>query len=442
MKGTVHIHTLGCRVNQYESVAIAEALEKRGFSIRKTDAGGCDFYLLNSCAVTAESQRQSRQLARRFASRGRTAVLGCASQNAKEEFLAIPGVFYVGGCADKLKVVDAIVSAAEAEDASVSLNAVETMKGVPYERMALDGRSDLFSSCRAYIKIQDGCSGHCSYCVIPSLRGPSRSRPAEEVVAEAGRLVKAGCREVVLTGIETSAYNASPLQELLLRLAELEGQGLARVRLGSLSPGTLREDFLQAAASAHNFMPHVHLSLQSGADRVLRQMRRPYTASDVLERIRLLRSFLPRVLISADFITGFPTETEEEARATEQFVRETDLFHVHAFPYSVRAGTPAASMEGQLPAEVRKARCARLNAVANANRERILDGLQGKTVRVLAERCRNGVANGHTEEFLECIFPAEGVEVGGIYEVKVVGKDGGRICGAVFDRGAAPVTPA
>lgn len=423
----IHIHTLGCRVNQYESVAIAEALEKRGATICKDGEAPCEFYILNTCAVTAESQRQSRQLARRFAGRGRTAVLGCASQNAKEEFLAIPGVFYVGGCTDKLKVVEAIVSTAVEQPADM-VKAV----GRGYERMEIDGRSDLFSACRGYIKIQDGCSGHCTYCVIPSLRGPSRSRPAEEVVAEAERLVRSGCREVVLTGIETSAYNAAPLQELLLRLAILEPLGLARVRLGSLSPGTLREDFLRGAAEACNFMPHVHLSLQSGADRILRLMRRPYTAGEVLERIKLLRSYLPRVLISADFITGFPTETEAEALETEEFLREADLFHVHAFPYSERAGTPAASMEGQLPMEVRKARCGRLNAVATGNRERILAGFQGKPVRVLVERCRNGVANGHTEEFLECFFPAAQVQVGTICEVAVTGRSDGRLQGELL----------
>lgn len=427
MKGKkVCIRTLGCRVNQYESVAIAEALEKRGFTVCK-DETACDYYILNTCAVTAESQRQSRQLARRFASRGGTAVLGCASQNRKEEFLAIPGVFYVGGCTGKMDVVEALAHAAAA---AAPADAVGDMQGALYETMALDGRSDLFSSCRAYIKIQDGCSAHCTYCVIPSLRGRSRSRPAEEVIAEAVRLAKAGCREVVLTGIETSAYNAAPLSELLLRLAELESLGLARVRLGSLSPGSLREDFLRAAAEAHNFMPHVHLSLQSGADRVLRLMRRPYTAGEAMERIRMLRDFLPDVQIGADFITGFPTETEEEYLQTEAFVREANLFHVHAFPYSEREGTPAAVMEGQIPTEERKQRCARLIAAAEGNRRRILEGFRGRTVRVLAERCRNGVANGHTEEFLECIFPAEGVQVGDICEVAVTGEKDGRLVGA------------
>lgn len=430
---TVCIQTLGCRVNQYESVAIAEALERRGFSVRKDtgEAEACDFYILNTCAVTAESQRQSRQLARRFASRGKTAVLGCASQNRKDAFLSIPGVFYVGGCTGKLDVVDAILHASGDEP----VDSVREMVRAPYEPMALDGRSDLFSTCRAYIKIQDGCSGSCSYCVIPALRGPSRSRPADEIVEEAARLVNAGCREVVLTGIETSAYNAAPLSKLLLRLAELEGQGLARVRLGSLSPGTLREEFLRDVVQAHNFMPHIHLSLQSGANRVLRLMRRPYTREAALERIRLLRAYIPNVLISADFITGFPTETEEEYLQTEAFVREAMLFHVHAFPYSEREGTPAASMEGQIPREERRRRCARLIAAAEENRDRVLDSFREQRVRVLVERIRNGVADGHTEEFLPCDFPAGDVQVGNICEVVVVGYDGERL------RGSTPYTP-
>ena len=428
------VHTLGCRVNQYESMAIADELRKRGAAVGSYSEcldDSADFYILNTCAVTAESQRQSRQMARRFAAKGPTAVLGCASQHAKEEFLSIPGVFYVGGCTDKMKVVDAVCHNLTMQERDGVRELPQEARSLPYEKMELNGRSGLFSTCRAYIKIQDGCSGHCTYCVIPSLRGPSRSRPAEEVVAEAERLIDLRYREVVLTGIETSAYNALPLHELILRLAELEPKGLARVRLGSLSPGTLREDFLRTVSKAGNFMPHIHLSLQSGADRLLRLMRRPYTAGEVLARIRLLRSYLPRVLISADFITGFPTETEEEALATEAFVREANLFHVHAFPYSERAGTPAASMEGQLPMAVRKERCARLNAVADANRDRILQDFAGKTVRVLVERRLGNVAKGHTEEFLECEFTMDDAEVGDVCTVLVTGAEDGKLKGRI-----------
>lgn len=418
---TVCIYTLGCRVNQYESVAIAESLQERGFMITKDDTA-CDYYILNTCSVTGESQRQSRQLARRFASRGKTAVLGCASQNQKEDFLSIDGVFFVGGCSDKSAVVDAIANETAAD-------LVSDMRDALYEPMRVYGTSDLFSACRAYIKIQDGCNGACTYCIIPTLRGKSRTRPADEIIEEAKRLVKAGYREIVLTGIETSAYGTAPLAELITRLSDLEPEGLARVRLGSLSIGTVSGIFLQAIGGSRNFMPHLHLSLQSGSTRILRCMRRPYTRELALAKIALVREKMPHVQISADMITGFPTETEEEYLETESFVREAGLIHVHAFPYSEREGTPAAAMEGAVPKEVRKVRCARLNKVSAACRDAILSSFSGKTVRVLVERIKNGMANGHTEEFLECIFPAENASVGEIVTVAVGGNENGHLVG-------------
>lgn len=418
---TVYIATLGCRVNQYESVAICEALQRRGLQVIKDDTA-CDYYLLNTCSVTAESQRQSRQLARRYASRGRVAVIGCASQNQKEDFLTIDGIFYVGGCWGKMAVVDAI-----AEDRGA--DAVCSMEKVSYEPMSVEGTSDLFSTCRAYVKIQDGCSGKCTYCIIPTLRGKTRSRPMEEVLAEATRLVRAGYREIVLTGIETSAYNGAPLPELIKRLGDLREQGLARVRLGSLSIGTLRPDFFEAISTTENFMPHLHLSLQSGSDRILRQMKRPYTAGAAMERIRQLRDAMPRIQLSADFITGFPTETEEDYLQTEAFVREAGLMHVHAFPYSERIGTPAAEMEGAIPREIRKERCQRLNRTANRLRDEILDTFVSGTVSVLVEKITCGTAVGHTEEFLECTFAAEQAAVGELASVAVLSHENGRLTG-------------
>ncbi|MBQ3003717.1 MAG: tRNA (N(6)-L-threonylcarbamoyladenosine(37)-C(2))-methylthiotransferase MtaB [Clostridia bacterium] len=423
---TVCIYTLGCRVNQYESVAIAEALQTRGYTITKDDTA-CDYYILNTCSVTGESQRQSRQLARRFASRGKTAVLGCASQNQKEDFLSIDGVFYVGGCSDKMNVVEAVEQACEADH-------VADMRGALYEPMRVYGTSDLFSTCRAFIKIQDGCNGVCTYCIIPTLRGKSRTRPADEIVEEARRLVRAGYREIVLTGIETSAYGTKPLAELIVRLGALKEEGLARVRLGSLSLGTIGETFLNAIAASQNFMPHLHLSLQSGSTRVLGIMRRPYTRELALAKIALVREKLPHVQISADMITGFPTETEDEYLETERFVVESGLMHVHAFPYSEREGTPAATMEGAVPKEVRKERCARLNAVSAACRDGILSSFEGKTVRVLVERIKKGMANGHTEEFLECVFPAENASVGAIVSVAVSGHENGHLVGKELTR--------
>ncbi len=416
---TVGIHTLGCRVNQYESVAIAEELQRRGFTVSKAEED-CDYYIVNTCSVTAESQRQSRQTARRFASRGKTAVLGCASQHLKEEFLSIPNVFYVGGCSEKLAVVNAM----EREEQT---DAVRNMQHAVYEPMALCGGSDLFSSCRAFVKIQDGCNGRCSYCVIPSLRGPSRVRPIEEIYAEALRLTKAGYHEIVLTGIEVSAY---PMRELILlidRLRSLRDTGLYRVRFGSLSPQSLKEPFLHTLASSENAMPHLHLSLQSGSDRILGLMRRPYTRKQVLEAVKRAYDALPGVRLSADFITGFPTETEQDYLETESLAREANLMHIHAFPYSERGGTVAAVMEGSVPKEERKERCLRLNALSDALKQEHLTSLYGREVTVLAEKCRNGTVTGHTEEFIEASFASEQPTVGALYRMKAVGQKNGKL---------------
>lgn len=418
---TVGIVTLGCRVNQYESVALAEALQKKGFAIGK-EGQACDVYLVNTCSVTAESQRQCRQTVRRLASIAPTAVIGCASQAAPEDFSSIKNVFYIGGCSKKAAAADAIETLTRG-------SCVEPMEHAVYEKMTVDGTSDLFSSCRAYLKIQDGCSGHCTYCIISTLRGPTRSRPMEDILAEAKRLVAAGYRELVLTGIETSAFSSCKPEELIRSLGDLESAGLARVRLGSLSSGTLRKPFLEAVSGVHNFMPHIHLSLQSGSDRILELMKRPDRRAQMEERVALLREYLPRVQISADLITGFPTETEEDYLATESLVREFRLLHAHAFPYSERPGTPAASMAGSIPREVRKERCARLCKASDVQREEILSSFVGKTVRVLIEKCSGGDAVGHTEEFLECKVSGEELSVGRIIDVKVRCHDGRHLIG-------------
>jgi threonylcarbamoyladenosine tRNA methylthiotransferase MtaB len=249
------------------------------------------------------------------------------------------------------------------------------------------------------------------------------------VIEEAKRLVASGYREIVLTGIETSAYNGAPLPQLIGDLSRLREEGLARVRLGSYSVGTFRHDFYEAIASSENFMPHLHLSLQSGSNRILRLMRRPYTSEIAMEKIKQLRSVMPHVQLSADFITGFPTETEEDYLETEAFVREAGLMHVHAFPYSERVGTPASEMEGAVPKEIRKSRCQRLNQASNQQRDIILDTFVSKTVSVLVEKITCGKAVGHTEEFLECTFAAETAAVGDLASVTVLGHENGRLTG-------------
>lgn len=427
---TVGIHTLGCRVNQYESCAIAEKLESLGFSVTGKNIA-CDYYIVNTCAVTAESERKSRQLVRRCAAKGVVFVIGCASQ-ISPEFAEIDNVVYVGGCRDKGAVVDALMQY-DSDPVSVSdSNRVLPMADAPYESLCLSTTDKLFSECRAFIKIQDGCNGKCTYCIIPECRGGVRSRPPEDIISEAERLVACGYREIILTGIEVSAYNKIPLGELIKRLSEVKG--LKRLRLGSLSPNIISESFLKTVSGCECFMPHIHLSLQSCCDRILKLMCRPYRKKDIYERVELIRAYIPDCTISADIIVGFPTETEEEFNETAAALKELRVFHVHSFPYSERKGTPAAKMEGSIPRSVRASRNASLIASGNALKAEIVDSLKGKTTSVLVEKLEADLAVGHSEEFIETQFVSRNCKIGDIQKIIIDSYNGARMVGRVIEQ--------
>ncbi len=408
MNKKVGIVTLGCRVNWYESVAIAELLSKQGF-IPVSEESDCDYYIVNTCAVTAESERKSRQAVRRAALKGKTCVIGCASQ-LSDSFSKINNVIYTGGCRDKLGCISAITG-----DIPYGTNAVVPMDGAPYEAMTVSGEGKLFSECRAFVKIQDGCNGKCTYCIIPTCRGSVRSRPLQEIKDEALRLVSNGYKEIILTGIETSAYNQAPLQSLIETLSEVDG--LYRVRLGSLTPNIITEQLLQSVVKSKNFMPHFHLSLQSCCDSVLADMKRPYRKSDIISKIELIRSAVKDALISADIIVGFPGESADDFEETVNTLKELNLYRVHSFPYSEREGTPAATFANPVPKSERKRRNNELILAVRENYQSTVRSLAGKHAEVLVEKVIGNTAFGHTESFLEVSFPCEDVAVGDIVEV-------------------------
>jgi len=412
----IGIYTLGCRVNQYESGAIAERLKSFGFKVEHTDRG-CDYYVVNTCAVTAESERKSRQAVRRMARSGRVAVIGCASQ-LKPGIYGYENVFFVGGCREKQACVEAILN----DTGGAAVSAVAPMQGARYEPMSVNGDSGMFSDCRAFIKIEDGCNGKCAYCIIPACRGSVRSRPLEEVVAEAKRLSASGYKEIILTGIEVGAYNKAPLSQLIGAMSELDG--VKRVRFGSLSPLAVSKSFLEAAAASCNFMPHLHLSLQSCSDKVLKAMRRPYTKNDIYDKVRLIREYLPGCMLSADIIVGFPGESDEDFAETCASVAELRLFRVHSFPYSEREGTPAATMPGRIDPSVRYARNGILLSASGDVRNSIIREYAGRRLEVLVEKTSGAYAKGHTREFLEAQFMYSGCKIGDIKEVIAVGSDG------------------
>lgn len=404
-KLSVGIVTLGCKVNQYESQAIAEELERRGFEIC-APSEVCDAYVINTCTVTAESDRKARQTIRRMITRSPHAyilVTGCYSQTTPEAISAIAGVDYVCGSANKMTVADKLC---ELRDRGIKNQAadisVHSLDDAPFEPMSIKK----FDRTRAYVKIQDGCESRCTYCTIPASRGPIRSKPHDDVIREVRELIAGGCREVVLTGIETGSYGADldegqDLASLLCEIDKLEGIG--RVRLGSLDPTVIKPAFVEKIKDLSCLAPHFHLSLQSGSDRILALMKRKYNSRQALSAIELLKNTLPNVQLTTDVITGFPHESDEDFKLSCEFVKNAGFLMVHAFPYSKRRGTPAATMDGQIEESVKHDRVRALNTISAEVRSAILDKIieRGESVEVLFESRNGEYVYGHTASFIE-----------------------------------------
>lgn len=397
------IFTLGCKVNQYESEAISELLEARGLTALNGDEP-CDIYIINTCTVTGESDRKARQMIRRAITKNPDAyilVTGCLAETDLESVKRILGVDYVCGNADKLKIADAAISLLESGSKSTSpLCEIADINSAPFETMKIRK----FDRTRAYIKIEDGCESHCSYCIIPKARGRIRSKPFCEVIDEVKKLTAGGCREIVLTGIETGSYGkdiGSSLAELLEAVDKIDGIG--RVRLGSLDPSIMKKDFVDRISRLSSLAHHFHISMQSGSDSVLRAMRRKYNTRMAMESINAIRSAMPDVCFTTDIIVGFPGESEESFAETVEFAKQAGFLMMHVFPYSKRSGTPAAEMDGQLDGAVKKDRVARLTAVGKEIRCGILDRAihETKSSTVLFETFKDGFVYGHTDNFLE-----------------------------------------
>ena len=415
-KPSVGIHTLGCRVNQYESRAIAEELERRGFEICDFN-DKCDFYVINTCAVTAESERKSRQLARRAYKRNNSAIImltGCQAQLHPEEAAELPGVRYVGGNASKLEVADVAVKLRKGSDTLLR-----------YTRDITD-EYELYSvNCpdhtRAYIKIEDGCKNKCAYCVIPKVRGPVRSKPIENVVEEVSAVSKAGYREIVLTGIEVTDYQYD-LCELIDRISLIDG--IERIRLASVNPAFINKKFTDRIKNNPKFCHHFHLSLQSCCDKTLRNMRRPYNVEILKRNISYVKQELADVAFTADIICGFPGESDLDFEETLHNVSDIGLIHAHIFPYSIRPETEAASMPCQISDNVKNLRCERLSAVCMKSREEILSAYsaQKKVFSVLFEESTDGYSYGHTENFIDIALKTDRPLDGEIRNVVLISK--------------------
>ena len=432
MKPTVGIYTLGCKVNQYESEAIAERFAEHGFTVT-SPLDPCDVCVINTCTVTAESDRKGRQFIRRAISRNPNAVIlvtGCLAQTDPDSIARIEGVDYICGNTDKLSVVDAALRILKEGRGGTDI-CVKDITDAPFEAMNIKK----FDRTRAYIKIEDGCESHCTYCIIPHARGKIRSKPLEEVIREVKELTAGGCREVVLTGIETASWGrdiGSNLADLLEAVDRVEGIG--RVRLGSLDPSLIKPAFVERIASLPSLAPHFHLSMQSGSDKILRLMKRKYNTEMAMSGMTLLREAMPNVQFTTDMILGFPGETEEDFQETLVFAEKARFLMIHAFPYSKRKGTPAAVMSDQVPEAVRHERV----RILSARQQDILASLLAEAtqarpeVAVLFEDYNDGYAYGHTDNFISVRVPAPRALHSIPAKVRICGLEAGGLVGSLL----------
>ena len=443
----IAIYTLGCKVNQYETQAIEGELLSRGHRLVPFE-GPADGYIINTCTVTAVSDKKSRQVIRRARKENPEAVIGvcgCYAQTAPEAVKAL-GVDLISGTGGRMAFLDALEGLLEdrrAAGLSGEAPLVRVDNAMARRHFELLPAGGLEGRTRAMLKVEDGCVNFCSYCIIPYARGPSRSLSLPEAEAQCRRLGEEGYREVVLTGIEISSWGAEVRDgRSLIDLVEAVCRALpegTRVRLGSLEPRTITPDFCRRAAALGNLCPHFHLSMQSGCDSVLRRMNRKYDTNRYDESVKLLREYFDRPGITTDLIVGFPGETEEEFETTLAFVERCAFSAMHIFPYSGGEGTPAATMEGQVPNAGKEARAHRAGALAQRLEEAYLESWVGETLPVLFEEEREGFWRGHAPNYAEVLARGESLH-NAQRPVRLLRRQGTSLVGEVLSP-APDVTP-
>lgn len=415
---TVAFTTLGCRVNQYDTDAMKGLFIKAGYTPVGFDELA-DIYVINTCSVTNMGEKKSRQLIRQAKRRNDSAyivVTGCYAQLAPEAIAAIDGVNLVIGTNNRNKVVE-LVEELDSTEKQISI-VRNIMEESTFEEMPLFGNE--IEKCRAFMKIQEGCNNYCTFCIIPYTRGKLKSRKIEDIVAEAKRLVEHGYKEVVLTGIHLGNYGIElpgrpTLGQVVRELLTIDG--LKRIRFGSIESVEVSEELIELMATNPRVCPNLHLPLQAGSDHILKLMNRHYTLDEYKNLVAYLRSRIPNLSITTDIIAGFPGETDEDFEETMRTVREIGYTHIHAFPYSIREGTPAANMEHQVPEAVKKTRVALLNSLSTEGFQNYASQFDEKVVEVLVEQEVDGEFRGLTNEYLQARvlpLPHIKVEVGDI----------------------------
>lgn len=420
----VAFHTLGCKVNHYETEAIWQLFKNEGYE-RVDFESNADVYVINTCTVTNTGDKKSRQVIRRAIRKNPDAVIcvtGCYAQTSPAEILAIPGVDIVVGTQDRAKMLEYIEQYRKERQ---PINAVKNiMKNRVYEELDVPYFTD---RTRASLKIQEGCNNFCTFCIIPWARGLMRSRDPKEVIRQAQQLVDAGYKEIVLTGIHTGGYGQDFKDyNLAMLLKDIEEQvhGLKRLRISSIEASQLTDEVIDVIRQSKIIVRHMHVPIQSGSDTVLKRMRRKYTMDQFAERITKLKEALPNLAITSDVIVGFPGETEEEFMETYNFIKEHKFSELHVFPYSKRTGTPAARMENQIDEDTKNERVHRLITLSDQLAKEYASQFENEVLEVIPEEKykedpASGLYEGYTDNYLKVVFPATEDMVGKIVKVKI-----------------------
>ena len=426
MEKTVAFCTLGCKVNQYETNAMIEQFIKKGYAIKEFNEKA-DIYIINTCTVTNMADRKSRQMLRRAKELNPNSIIvacGCYAQVAKEELEKIPEIDLIYGTNEKNKIADLVDSLGTSHFASSIPLASKTendnniketkVTDVMYQKEFLDfGVTDYTEKTRAVIKVQDGCDRFCSYCIIPYARGHIRSRKVQNVVEEIKTIAQKGIKEVVITGIHVASYGRDlkeniGLIDLLEEINKIDG--IKRIRLGSIEPTLITEEFLERLTKLEKICDHFHLSLQSGCDETLKRMNRRYTTEEFKKCTELLRKAYPNVALTTDIIVGFPGETDEEFNKTYEFLKEINFYQMHIFKYSPRKGTKAAVMPNQIDGNIKEQRSAKLIELSHNNEIKYNEEEIGKELEVLWEEKEGDYIKGHTTNYKVVKIPYKPIE--------------------------------
>jgi threonylcarbamoyladenosine tRNA methylthiotransferase MtaB len=434
---TVAFHTLGCKVNAYETEAIWQLFKRAGYERVDFDRKA-DVYVINTCTVTNTGDKKSRQVIRRAIRRNPDAVIavtGCYAQTSPAEVMAIPGVDIVVGTQGRERLLEYVE---QYQRERQPINAVKNiMKTREFEELDVPTFSD---RTRASLKIQEGCNNFCTFCIIPWARGLLRSRKPENVLKQARQLVEAGYKEIVLTGIHTGGYGEDledySLADLLWDLDKIDG--LKRIRISSIEASQIDERILEAMNTSEKMCRHLHIPLQAGDDEVLKRMRRKYTVDEYRKKIERIREAMPQVAITTDVIVGFPGETDEQFENTFRLIEEIQFAELHVFPYSKRTGTPAARMENQVPDPVKQERVRRLIQLSERLSLEYARRFVGDVLDVIPERPYkeepgSGLYTGYSDNYLQLVFPGNEELVGKVCRVRL-DEPGSEVCRGTFVR--------